>query len=274
MVKFNFKCRIRQLLISFALLISGSPSALAQDNGWILGIHSLSNSVITNDVLVLLVDMPINGLIGNMTDGMVTGEVGVYNFHYLSMKDNGEKVDFKRSNPYGFTSYDLFNDFEIGIKAGWQGPESPIGAYLYGAYGINQYRLRFLGEQEYRKHKLQSFRTGIRVRISPLQYLMDDYEWCPIIELGTTYVKNFKYKGGYDNDIDQINDGLRSHYAIGVNTLIGDSEWQFMLSFDMAHYDIFNKNYTPDGGFWYPYANFKNKDYTIGFSASVRLGDY
>ena len=50
------------------------------------------------------------------------------------------------------------------------------------------------------------------------------------------------------------------NYAIGAYI---EDFGAILVKFDMAHYDLFNKDYTPDGGFWYPYANFKNKDFNI-----------
>ena len=187
----------------------------------------------------------------------------------MSFKDNGENVDYKMGNPYGFTAYDLFNDLEVGVKFGWQGAQSPIGAYVYGAYSINQHKMRFLGEQEYSKHKIQSFKAGIGVRISPLRYLMDDYDWCPIIELGTIYVHNFMYKGPNGSDIEQLNNGMRTSYAIGVQ--FDEGEQTVLACMDIAHYNLFNKNYTPDDGFWFPYANFKNRDFYFSIRYSKTL---
>ena len=213
----------------------------------------------------------VNNPIARATDGKAPVDFTVFQYHYMSLKDNGETVDFERNNAYGFKSYDLFNNLEFGIKVGWLGSVSPIGAYVYGAYGINQYKLRFLGEREYNKHKLQSLRAGLGIRISPLYFLMDEYDWCPIFEVGTTYVYNFKYKGPNGGDIDQINNGIRTSYAAGVQ--FNDGASSVMVCFDMAHYDIFNRNYTPDGGFWFPYANLRTKDMNFSLRMTFNLWD-
>ena len=243
----------------------------SQENPWIFGIHTHAFNVTTQNVLEIAKAF-VNMSISNLTDGPFRFDVVPLNVHYFSMKDNGEKIDYVGDKPYGFTSYDLFNDLELGLKFGWQGPESPVGAYVYGAYSINQYKLRFLGEREYNKHKIQSFKIGLGVRISPLQYILEEYGWCPIIELGTTYVNNFKYKGPNGSDKDQINNGIRTSYAAGVK-FGEDGQHSILVSFDMAHYNLFNKNYTPDKGFWYPYANFKNKDYYFSIKYSFMLDE-
>ncbi|MCD8295977.1 MAG: hypothetical protein LUC88_00225, partial [Prevotella sp.] len=258
----------RNLIVSIILFFMPSIANGQENKGWIVGLYTHSNNTYIDlgmNIVNQLVGIPLS----HLTDGISTVDQSFVCINYISMTDNGDEIGYKMANPYGFTSYDLFNDLEAGVKFGWQGPTSPIGAYIYCAYGMNQYDLLFLGDREYHKHKLQSLRLGLRVRISPLYYLLEDYEWCPIIELGTTYVDNFNYRGPNDNDIQQINNGLRTCYAIGVQK----SNFDFMICFDMAHYDIFNKKYTSDGGFWYPYANFKNKDMSFSLRFNYRFGE-
>lgn len=264
LLSFCTKRCVRILLVCFILL---SQHVSAQENPWIIGLYTHSNHFITNNVLALA-SLGINMPVASLTEGAATMDFNLYNFHYMDVTDNGEGVDFDRVNPYGFTAYDLFNEIECGLKFGWQGAESPIGLYFYGAYGLNQYKFRFLGEQNYSKHRLQSVRLGVRTRLSPLVYLLEDYEWCPILEVGTTYVHNFKYKGPNNSDMDQINNGMRTYYAVGAQF---SDHWSAMLCLEMANYDLFNRNYTPDGGFWYPYANFKNKDIQISVRFNVSL---
>ena len=248
-----------------------STSAYAQ-SPWIFGLHTKSNSSILSTGL-FLGQVLVNSSLGLITDGAISGGSNwtIGSVHFINMKDNGELVDYQIANPYTATSYNLFNDMELGLKLGWQGSESPVGLWVFGAYGLNKYRLRFLGEHEYSKHKLQSLRTGLGVKISPLKFLLDEYDWCPIIELGTTYINNFSYKGPNGSDKDQINNGIRTNYGIGAQ-FGEDSEYgSVMLSLDMAHYNLFNTKYTPDGGFWYPYANFKSKDFIVSLSLTLNL---
>lgn len=266
----NNGCKISVVWLVILFLCSITP-VHSQDNPWFFGIHTRSNHVLTNDVLAIA-DMLVNVAIASATDGAASTDYSLYNYHYVNLEDNGEKIDFKRNNPYGFKAYDLFNDIEAGLKVGWQGAESPVGIYLYGAYGCNQYKLRFLGERDYNNHRMQSLRTGVGIRISPLRFLLEDYNWCPIIELGTTYINNFSYKGPNGNDKDQINNGMRSSYAIGIQ-FGEEGTGAIMLYMDMAHYDIFNRNYTPDGGFWYPYANFKSEDMNFSLRLTYNIFD-
>lgn len=248
------------------LLIASSFPTRAQENGWIAGVYTNSNNVWTNDILQtagLLLNIPL----ALATNGAASYDLDVVNWHFIDMEDNGEDIDFKLNNPYGFKAYDLFNDMEFGIKLGWQGSQSIVGGYVYGAYGMNQYKLRFLGDDGYTKHRLQSWRLGVRMRLSPFYANIDEHGWCPIIELGTTYVNNFKYKGPYGSDKNQINNGMRTYYAVGVSF----ETYDIMLCLDMANYDIFNRKYTPDGGFWYPYANFKDRDFNISLKMNLKF---
>ena len=226
-----------------------------------IGLYTSSNHVLTHDVLQLAT-WAVNIPLTELTRRSMSRDFALYRLHYMSLEDNGEAIGFKASNPYGFTSYDLFNSLEWGLKIGWRGSESPIGIYATGGYALNQYKLRFLGEHEYSKHKLQSWRAGLILNLSSYSFFMDELDWgfAPFAEIGTTYVYNFKYKGPNDSNIDQINNGIRMNYAIGAYI---EDFGAILVKFDMAHYDLFNKDYTPDGGFWYPYANFKNKDFNI-----------
>ena len=133
------KCNGSKIYVVWlAILFSCSFTPVhSQDNPWFFGIHTRSNNVLTNDVLAIA-DMFVNVAIASATDGATSTEFSLYNYHYVNLEDNGEKIDFKRNNPYGLKAYDLFNDIEAGLKVGWQGAESPVGIYLYGAYGCNQ----------------------------------------------------------------------------------------------------------------------------------------
>lgn len=256
----TFFSRIVLLTIALLTLEGGVYKANAQ---WpiSIGLYTSSNHVLTHDVLQLAT-MAANIPLTKLTHRRMSRDFALLNIHNMSLEDNGEAIGFKASNPYGFTSYDLFNSLEWGLKIGWRGSETPIGLYATGGYALNQYKLRFLGEHEYSKHKLHSWRAGFILNLSAYQFFLDDLDWkfAPFAEIGTTYVYNFKYKGPNDSSIDQINNGIRMSYALGAYI---EDFGTILVKFDMAHYDLFNKDYTPDGGFWYPYANFKNKDFNI-----------
>lgn len=255
------------------------PSLAKRDsfhNGIILGVYTHSNNAYIGALGSLasaLLDVPL----AMATKGAATVDYNLPIYHQFGVLDNEEEVGFKKASGYKFKAYDVLNDIECGLKLGWLGKVSPVGAFLYGGYGYNQYKLRFLGEKDYTKHKLQSARIGVGLRLSPFVKLMEDVDWCPIAEISSTYIYNFNYKGPNGNDKNQINNGTRSSFGIGAQfnevDLGGDSEYTgtIMLCFERANYDIFNRNYTPDGGFWYPYANCKSKDWSISLRLSINI---
>ncbi len=248
--------RLSVAMIAVLLSCCAVP-AYSQKNPWSVGIHTKGSHFLVGNAMEYAGSL-VNILIAKaMYNDMSLAEYSLGDVHYLRMTDNGERIAYHMANPYGYKAYDLFNGIETGIKVGWHGVESPVGIYLYGAYGFDQYKLRFLGEEDYSKHKLHSLKVGVGIRVSPLHYLLDEYDWCPIFELGSVYVNNFAYDGPYGGDKAQINNGLRTSYAIGVQL---GNKGSVAFCMDMAHYDMFNRNYTPDGGFWYPYANFKSND--------------
>ena len=212
----------KKIILSIAFVCS--CLGIKAQSAWFGGVYTNSNSGISSAVMGLgstLINMGINSLTDS--DSPLCS-YDPYSFHYMKLTDNGEKIDFKQSNPYGFKAYDLFNNIEAGVKVGWQGRESFVGFYGYAGYGQNQYKLRFLGERDYSKHKFQNLRAGVGMRLSPLRFLMDDYDWCPIIEVGTTYVYNFSYKGPNGSDKKQINNGMRTSYSVGAQFADGRSE--------------------------------------------------
>ena len=257
-------------IIFFLLFFMGCPiQASAQDNPWVIGVYTRSNSFFTNNVMSLG-GAVINYLISDAMDGVTTYDLLAYNYHYVDMKDDHGDIDVKRNKYYGLTAYDLFNDFEAGLKFGWHKQTSPIGAYVYGTYGMNQYKIRFAGDSDYNRHQLQNLRIGAGLEIIPLASNLEDAGLSPVIELKTAYIKNFKYSGPNGNDMDQINNGFRSSIAAGV-TYGENGIYSILLFMDFAHYDIFNSRYTPDGGITHPYSGFKSKDMNFGLRVSCKL---
>ena len=214
----------------------------------------------------------VNKGIAQATGGAVVTSTSVYNYHYMDMKGGQGSVAYKRNDAFGLTAYHLFNDLEAGLKAGWQGEDSPIGIGCRLTYGLNQYQLRFQDDPGYRSYKLQSIRACVDVNISPFRYMLEDYGWCPLVELGATYVMNIACSTPYGHDTDQTRNGLRSQYAIG--TLLGeDGRWAILLAMEMAHYDLLNSSYTPDGGITCPYEGFSSKDLNFSLKMKIRLFD-
>lgn len=243
--------------------------AYAQDNPWVLGLYTKSNNVYV-DNLMKVGEVLVNSALSNVHDQALSYELMPYNYHYVKMENNDGEIDVKRNSAYGFTAYDLFNDFEVGLKAGWYAQGSPLGAFLYGTYGLNQYKYRFPDEQNYSRSQLQNIRVGVGLKIIPLVALLEDEGWSPLVEIKSSYIINFSYSGPKGNDLDQVKNGFRTSIAIG--TIIGDDELMSVLLYmDMAHYNIFDNNYSADGGLTHPYSGFKSKDMNFGVRLNFHL---
>lgn len=234
-----------------------SLSASAQYNPWVIGLHASSTSLYTNTVLSLG-EVFVNNLIANKMDGVTSYHFTVYNYHDLKMESPEGDVRVKRNTFYGLTAFDLFNDFEVGLKFGWHELTSPFGAYLYATYGMNQYKIELPEDTGYKRHELQNIRIGAEFELTPLVDNLPDGGVSPILSVKTSYIKNFKYTGPEGFDLDMVNNGFRSTFAAGV-TYGEDGCYAAMLYLDITHYNIFK--------------NLRTRDMNIGLRLGVKLFD-
>ena len=234
-----------------------SLSASAQYNPWVIGLHTSSTSLYTNTVLSLG-EVFVNNLIANKMDGVTSYHFTVYNYHDLKMESPEGDVRVKRNTFYGLTAFDLFNDFEVGLKFGWHELTSPFGAYLYATYGMNQYKIELPEDTGYKRHELQNIRIGAEFELTPLVDNLPDGGVSPILSVKTSYIKNFKYTGPEGFDLDMVNNGFRSTFAAGV-TYGEDGCYAAMLYLDITHYNIFK--------------NLRTRDMNIGLRLGVKLFD-
>ena len=246
---------VRRLLL--IVVLGCSLSASAQYNPWVVGLHTSSTSLYTNTVLSLG-EVFVNNLIANKMDGVTSYHFTVYNYHDLKMESPEGDIRVKRNTFYGLTAFDLFNDFEVGLKFGWHEITSPIGAYLYATYGMNQYKIQFPDDTGYQRHELQNIRIGAELELTPLVGNLPDGGVSPILSVKTSYIKNFKYTGPEGFDLDMVNSGFRSTFAAGV-TYGEDGCYAAMLFLDITHYDIFK--------------NLRTRDMNIGLRLGVKLFD-
>lgn len=246
---------VRRLLLT--VVLGCSLSASAQYNPWVIGLHASSTSLYTNTVLSLG-EVFVNNLIASKMDGVTSYHFMVYNYHDLKMEGDQGDIRVKRNTFYGLTAFDLFNDFEVGLKFGWHELTSPFGAYLYATYGMNQYKIEFPEDTGYKRHELQNIRIGAEFELTPLVDNLPDGGVSPIISVKTSYIKNFKYTGPEGFDLDMVNNGFRSTFAAGV-TYGEDGCYAAMLYLDITHYNIFK--------------NLHTRDMNIGLRLGVKLFD-
>ena len=246
---------VRRLLL--IVVLGCSLSASAQYNPWVIGLHASSTSLYTNTVLSLG-EVFVNNLIASKMDGVTSYHFMVYNYHDLKMEGDQGDIRVKRNTFYGLTAFDLFNDFEVGLKFGWHELTSPFGAYLYATYGMNQYKIELPEDTGYKRHELQNIRIGAEFELTPLVDNLPDGGVSPIISVKTSYIKNFKYTGPEGFDLDMVNNGFRSTFAAGV-TYGEDGCYAAMLYLDITHYNIFK--------------NLHTRDMNIGLRLGVKLFD-
>ena len=160
----------------------------------------------------------------------------------------------------GFKAEDLFRDFEYSVKFGWQPVQIPVGFFARFGYRHESFRFREDDQSEWIKHRMEVLRPGLGIRISPLENLMDEKGWCPVVEFGSSYDFHVGYRGGYDNNKKEINDGLSTHVGIGVKT----EGASIIFDIERDHYDLFNKDFEYNGT--KPYADVTSNRWCFSIS--------
>lgn len=200
-----------------------------------------------------LLDMLVNMKDPRGLGGSIRGEV-------FNLKADGAKVKIDKGNYWGFKKKDMFSNFQYGLKFGWQPELSPFGIFLTCAYQHRQFKVLLNPEVDgWSKFKLNYVRPGIGIRITPCISLLKYNGWSPIIEIGTGYNYNFKCSAPNENPKDQFENGMTTSFGAGVRfynvSISGGAE--------IDNYNLFNKDFTPDGGITYPYKNINSKHITI-----------
>lgn len=264
------KClRKTVILSSLMTMMALVPSGSSAQNNFILGFECHSGNLWSESFLGIPTRI-INSIIlakqGYDIDenGSFPGSAFTYRFNRI--KVDGQKVDYDGNHFFGFKGVDLFRDFEYSLKFGWQPSEIPVGFYAKVGYRHENFETRLNGEEEWTKHRLNCLRPGISIRISPLENMIYEYSWCPIIEIGSTYDYYLSYKGAYDKDKNQLNNGISTCIGIGAKFESGSA---IMLTFDRQNYDLFNKDFTVNGV--KPYENVETNHFNIQLSMSLGL---
>ena len=178
-----------------------------------------------------------------------------------SFKNDGQSMDYDGNNVFGFHAVDLFRDIEPSLKFGYQKATHVIGVYGRLGYRHENFQTKLKNEDIYSKHRIDWFRPGVGVEITPLSKMARvGKSWYPTIEIGGIYNYCIGYKGEYDNK-EVINNGITSRYALSVKNGKGI---KFSLSLDIDHFDLFNKDYSPNKGTTKPYENVTSKRFCIG----------
>lgn len=192
--------------------------------------------------------------------GILRGDLVSYDINYLDLKDNGENVLCKQANYWGFKADDLFSWVDVNLKIGWFGKVSPIGIYGQLAYEHQRNKLCFQHDTDYGSYRTNAFKPGLGIRVIPFR----SEGVVPILEVGTSYVLNFGAKTPYGSDKSQFNDGMAYSFALGVTWGMdeyGELPHTIRAGITLSDHDYFNREWSNDGGYYFPYANVKAKDY-------------
>lgn len=267
--KFTEKCVWRNALLSLMVAMLLLPNSASAQGKFILGVECNSGNFwsvaflglptrIINGAILALQGRDINNM------GAVPGSSITY--RYNRIKVNGQNVEYDGHKTFGFKALDLFRDFEYSLKFGWQPAQIPVGFYARVGFRHENFETRISGDENWTKHRINYLRPGIGIRISPLENMIDNYDWCPVLEIGSTYDYHLSYKGAYGKDKDQLNNGVSMCIGLGAKFESGTA---LMLTFDRQNYDLFNKDFTVNNT--KPYADTKSNHFNVSLSLSLGL---
>lgn len=183
-----------------------------------------------------------------------------YVFHNVSPDSN-----FKKNSLTGVKFNDLFNNFQGGIKLGYR--TDFTGFTNIGLYGSAHYRLdNYLLSSDSGTGLASNRADRIIVGANLLLILGKiDSNFKVTAEAGLRYSLGINYKSPYGHDLQQINNGFISHYAVKFS---GPSLLQNLGVFvDISHFNLLNEGYISNGIL--PYENMKFKPVTLGITWTI-----
>lgn len=176
-------------------------------------------------------------------------------FAYSIYSTNIDGLKAKTMNPMGLTASELFNNFQIGLKIGYQtyNPEYfNFGIYASAHYKIDQFKVGYDDHMD--RHRAQRALIGATALLS-LGSMRQPSRI--IVEAGLRYSLGLAYKSPFGDNKDQLNDGLVSHFAI---KLASRGMWQNIgLYADINHFNMW-KDFRP---------NHKLNNYTFGITWTI-----
>lgn len=259
---------MKKRIIIFLLLVLGSFPLKAQ-SGFFFGVDAASANLWTS-MGINLVDLLVDVLLleDAYDDWEVTPSIGSrVTYDIMKFRDDDTKVMLNPDDWWGFRQLcgfrekDLFGHLIGNIKVGWMGAYSPIGFYLHAGYDYRNFSMRLPYQTESEEYKIGTFNPGIGIRISPGNFYDSNGEGL-LLEVGTNYNLRSFYRGPYDNDKTQLNNNLSYSVALGI----GRSYSSVLVGFEWSSKDLFNREYTPDNGLFYPYYNLSSKIMSIYLS--------
>lgn len=259
---------IRRLKVISLLLVCSLP--LKAQSGFFFGVDAASANTWTGLGIQLVEGITNHFLKEAYDDWEVTPAIGGrLTYDIMNFRDDGTKVMF---NPddwwgfrrlFGFRKKDLFGHLVGNVKFGWMGAYSPIGVYLHAGYDYRNFGMQLSYQTEAEDYSVGTFNPGIGIRISPSNfYHSQGIKF--ILEVGTNYNIRSYYRGPYNNDKSQLNNALSYSVALGIS----DKYTAILLGFEWGSKDLFNREYTPDNGLFFPYYNLSSKIMSVYLSVN------
>lgn len=268
---YPMKLKLAHLVLAM-LLVGGNLRAVAQ-NDVFYDIDLNANNIWFGQILQGVKILPLY-----FVDNPTSSYAGDYSikYNFLRFRENGDPVEQRRYNYGGFKANDLFNWIEVGGKVGWFGKVSPIGVYAQFHYEHQRNKLRLQHDADYGHYRSNAIKPGVGVRIIPWR----NETVMPIFELSSSYTFVTSGKTPYGEDKDQFNNGLSYTFSAGVsiNEAAGaffnnysDNPLTIRAGVTLFNYNYFNRNWSNDGGYNFPYANVKSKRFQIFLTISQRF---
>lgn len=238
-------------------------------SGFFVGIDAASANAWTGTG-IQIIEKLANDLLEDVYDGVGIAPAlgGRYTYEIMKFTDDNTKVMFNPDDwygwrtAYGFRAKDLFGHIIGNAKIGWMGRYSPIGAYFHVGYDYRYFSMMLSYQTDAQDYRIGTFNPGIGIRISPSNFFDSDSDNMFVLEFGTNYNARVSYKGPYNNDKSQLNNGLSYVASLGI----ADRTASILLGVEWANHDLFNRDYTPDNGLFYPYYNLSSRITSIFLS--------
>lgn len=172
---------------------------------------------------------------------------------YMSLKDNGHETYEVRD----FHWRELFGNFYLGGKIGWEWSYTKLCPYISLRYRWQNFNTDFMDGNSAYNNKIRTLIPGVGIKM-PFNNLRRLWGWAPVVELGSEYNIITKCKKGiFGTDKNQLNKkSISTSYGLGVWFY----NFTMMGTLYMNNKDFYNREYTSDGGYYYPFANMKREE--------------
>ena len=234
---------------------------------WGIGcsLNAKSNLRIKNHNLIFNAEIESGSLYAFAASSVITGLANYHllndaffenSFAYNLYTTNVDDLKVRTMNPMGLMASNLFNNLQVGLKLGYQtySPEFfNCGIYASAHYKLNQFEVGY-NDDDMNRHRAQRALLGATALLSLGSMEQPSRV---IIEASVRYSLAVAYKSPLGNAVDQLNNGIVSHFAIKVASR--GMLQNLGLYVDINHFNLW-KDYIPGQ---------KLNNYTFGFTWTI-----